>query len=272
MKDGYYQGVRVLQYQLLHNPETRSNSSIPFLVIVTSDVSAHKRARLAADGATVVLVERLRADWVHPASERWRDVMVKIRLFQLTQYEKICFIDADMLITAPLDGVFDDPTTDMLRTGQELTQLQDDEAPLPPTYMFAGKPDIFGYNHEIPPPTSDYFNAGFFVFHPSQTLFNYYTSLLKLPGRFDAGFPEQGLLNYAHRREGNMPWTRLNWRWNANWPTMADFRAEVRSFHAKYWDDDPGHDVELREMWWRQWAEMMGFYKGVEAGRSEEGW
>lgn len=69
-----------------------------------------------------------------------------------------------------------------------------------------------------------------------------------------------------------MPWAPLSWRWNANWPTINDLTAGARSFHAKYWDDDPGHDAKLKEMWWRQWAEMRGFYRGVEAGKSAKHW
>jgi alpha-N-acetylglucosamine transferase len=107
-----------------------------------------------------------------------------------------------------------------------------------------------------------YGNAGFFVFTPSQTLFDYYLSLLGLPGRFDPGLMEQNLLNYAHRRHGNMPWRPLWYGLNVNWPTENDWQSGVRSFHAKYSDDDPGHDPFLRAMWREQRAEMEGFYRG----------
>ncbi|KAI7614749.1 hypothetical protein KC319_g19805, partial [Hortaea werneckii] len=101
-----------------------------------------------------------------------------------------------------------------------------------------------------------------FVFTPSKVLFEYYLSLLKLPGRFDPGFPEQNLLNYAHRRDGNMPWKPLWYGWNVNWPTEKDWRGGARSFHAKYWDGDPSHDPLLKAIWKEQKAEMEGFYRG----------
>lgn len=85
-------------------------------------------------------------------------------------------------------------------------------------------------------PEQPYLNAGFFVIRPSKDLFAYYESLLRVDGKFDPTFPEQNLLNYAHRRDGPMPWAPLGWRWNMNWPTMADFEGGARSFHAKYWD------------------------------------
>ena len=263
--DGYYLGARVLAYQLLHSQTAGSNSSIPFLVVTTTDVSARKRARLQADGATVILVEKLAAEWVTPGAERWRDVLAKLRLFQLTQYQKICFIDADTLVTAPLDGVFYDEATLTQATAGDPEQIREDEGPLPRTYMFATHADYWGYEHAFPPASDlNYLNCGFFVFTPSVPLFDYYLSLLKVPGKFDPGFPEQNLLNYAHRREGNMPWKLLWYGWNVNWPTERDWRGGARSFHAKYWDGDPSHDPVLKAMWREQRSEMEGFWRGRE--------
>lgn len=265
--DGYYLSARVLIYQLLHSPTAGTNSSIPFLVLVTPDVSPRKRARLTLDGAIVVPVEKLSAEWVHPANERWTDVLTKLRLWQQISYEKICFIDADMLVTAPLDGVFYDEAALEQHTGANPAQLRDDEASLPQTYSFATHSDLWGFDHAYPPiVSSTYLNCGFFVFAPSEQMFAYYMSLLALEGRFDPAFPEQNLLNYAHRREGNMPWRPVWYGWNVNWPTRRDWEGGARSFHAKYWDGDPSHDVVLKALWREQRAEMEGFHRGRDAG------
>ena len=267
--DGYYLGTRVLAYQLLHSRSAGTNNSIPFIVICTEDVSKRKRAQLEKDGALIRIVDRLEADWVHPGSARWADVLAKLRLFQMTEWSKILFIDADHLVTAPLDGVFYDEATLTQSTLANLEAIKEDESALPRTYMLATHADFFGYEHPWPPPTdADYLNCGFFVFTPSRVLFDYYVSLLKLPGRFDPGFPEQNLLNYAHRREGNMPWKPLWYGWNVNWPTEKDWRGGARSFHAKYWDGDPSHDPFLKAMWREQRAEMEGFYRGRDAART----
>ncbi|KAK4546069.1 hypothetical protein LTR36_002206 [Oleoguttula mirabilis] len=261
--DGYFLGTRVLGYQLLHSRTAGTNNSIPLIVLCTKDVSQRKRDRLEKDGATIVVVEKLGADWVTPATERWRDVMSKLRLFQLTEYSKILFIDADTLVTKPLDGVFYDEATLTQATLTNPAQVKEDESALPRTYMFSTHGDFWGYDHPYPPePNLDYLNCGFFVFTPSKVLFDYYLSLLKLPGRFDPGFPEQNLLNYAHRRDGNMPWKPLWYGWNVNWPTEKDWRGGARSFHAKYWDGDPSHDPVLKAIWREQRAEMEGFYRG----------
>lgn len=224
--DGYFLGTRVLGYQLLHSKTAGTNTSIPFIVLCTKEVSPRKRAMLKHDGATVVVIEKLEADWVVPATERWRDVLSKLRLFQLTEYSKILFIDADTLVTKPLDGVFYDEATLTQATLTNPAQIKDDETALPRTYMFATHGEFWGYDHPYPPdPNLDYLNCGFFVFTPSKVLFDYYLSLLKIPGRFDPGFPEQNLLNYAHRHDGNMPWKPLWYGWNVNWPTENDWRG-----------------------------------------------
>lgn len=263
--DGYFLGTRVLAYQLLHSKTAGTNNSIPFLVICTKEVSKRKRDRLKADGATVILIERLDPALMTSTEPRWADVMSKLRLFQLIEYSKICFIDADTLVTAPLDGVFFDEATLTQATLPHLDKIKEDEAPLPRTYMFTTHADYWGYDHPYPPPTDmNYLNCGFFVFTPSLFLFNYYVSLLSLPGRFDPHMPEQNLLNYAHRRDGNMPWKPLWYGWNVNWPTAKDWRGGARSFHAKYWDGDPSHDPVLKAMWKEQRAEMEGFHRGRE--------
>ncbi|KAF1355361.1 nucleotide-diphospho-sugar transferase, partial [Delphinella strobiligena] len=234
--DGYYVSARVMIYQLLHSPTAATNTSIPFLVLCTTDVSPRKRARLASDGATVIVVDKLAADWVHPSADRWRDVLAKLRLWEQVSYEKICFIDADMLVTKNLDAVFWDPATSVRTTLSNPSEIKGDEANLPPTYAFASRADLWGFDHPYPPPeTNTYLNCGFFVFTPSIQMFAYYTSLLAVEGKFDPAFPEQNLLNYSHRMEGNMPWQRVLFGWNVNWPTRRDWEGGAGSFHAKFW-------------------------------------
>ncbi|KAG9937999.1 nucleotide-diphospho-sugar transferase, partial [Aureobasidium melanogenum] len=117
--DGYYVSTRVLGYQLMHSLTAGTNASIPFVVVVTDETHPRKRARLEKDGAIVIEVERISPGWAIPGDPRWKDMMTKLRLFELTQYSKICYIDSDHLVTERLDRIFYDEATITQHTSQE---------------------------------------------------------------------------------------------------------------------------------------------------------
>jgi len=75
-----------------------------------------------------------------------------------------------------------------------------------------------------------YLNAAYFVLQPSEELYEYNLSLLRVPGLFDSQFSDQNLLNYAHRREGNVPWKNT---WNIRYPTIVDLKSGCASLHEK---------------------------------------
>jgi hypothetical protein len=165
----YFTAARILTYQLLHAPETRSRIGIPFLVLVTSSVPQLQRDRLAKDGATIIPVDSLHTDWVIPQVSRWADVMAKLRLWQLTQYSKILFLDADSIVNALMDDIFDDPAAQVLETGNKTDAVKADEAPFPNNYLFGGIGQL-KFQHAFPPSDAngdydnqDYLNAGFFL-------------------------------------------------------------------------------------------------------------
>ncbi|KAH8749850.1 nucleotide-diphospho-sugar transferase [Hyaloscypha sp. PMI_1271] len=215
--DLYFVGTRMLIYQLLHDPTTRTNNSYPFVVLVTKDVSQAKRDRLTRDGATVLQVEKLSLEWAK-VRKQWQDVLTKLRLFELTQYEKVLFLDSDTLVTRRLDGIFEDPSAQLQKNLGVVDKqtAPDDEPPQPSEYIFAGNSGSGGYDHAFPPPPGSNPNAGRMVFKPSIAMFEYYLGLAKLKDRFNGRTPEQSLWGYAHRRNGNMPWKQLHYSWNIN--------------------------------------------------------
>lgn len=145
-EDVYLLGARLLAYQLIHDPKTKSNASIPFIVIVTKTVSAAKIERLQRDGAVVVVVDDLVANWVTQINPRFKDVMTKLRLWEFTQFERICLIDGDTVLMDNIDGVFDDPAVKMQHTLHKPEAVKDDEAPLPSEYAFATTAEPSTYN------------------------------------------------------------------------------------------------------------------------------
>jgi len=138
-EDVYFLGARLLAYQLLRAPETKSNNSIPFLVMVTQTVSELKKDRLRQDGAEVVVVEDLVAEWIGDPrnNPRFKDVMTKLRLWEMTQYDRICLIDGDTVLMENIDGVFNDPAVSTRKMLGYTDRIKDDEAPQPSEYAFA---------------------------------------------------------------------------------------------------------------------------------------
>jgi alpha-N-acetylglucosamine transferase len=262
--DPYFTSIRLLNYQLQYDKDTRSSMHIPFIVLATSEVQSWKLEQLSNEGAIVIGVEPLTSSWLQPGVERWKDVMAKLRLFTLTNYDLIMFLDADTFIISPLDGAFSDPAAQIQWTLMT-NKIEKDEAPLPSTYAFATLPEVLRSNHPkaaLPYPN---FNAGFFIFSPSTTLFNYYLSLLELPGRFDSTYPEQNLLNYAHREGGNMPWRQMDMKkgWNTNLPNLDDL-SRVKSVHVKGWAEEQYKTTELSMHWGAKRDEMEKYFRGIK--------
>ena len=264
-EDHYFNAVRLLTYQLLHAKATRNRDlSIPFIVLVTELVPQWQQDRMRQDGAVVIQVPDLSADWVKADSPAWDHVMTKLRLWQLTQFERICFLDADNILLAPLDGVFSDPALVERLTSSNIDGIKEDEAALPPYYVFASLPEMM-HEHGYPPtddhhdfPNSNYLNVGFFAFKPCLQTLQYYASVLSLEQRFHPSLPEQNLINYAHRRDGNMPWSQLDVAWNIHYPVIGDIEGGVKSIHEKYWED---HGEEVNRIMKRWRWQMEGFYE-----------
>ncbi|KAG9234565.1 nucleotide-diphospho-sugar transferase [Amylocarpus encephaloides] len=261
--DLYFRSIRVLNYQLQHDRKTRTRQSVPFLVLVTPEVASWKREQLSQEGATVVPVKKIDSSWTSPGSKRWQDVMVKLRLFELVEFDRILFLDADTFLLKSLDGVFRDRAARPRRT-LHAEKIKSDEGALPNDYLFATNSEVMNVMHSYPAVPMSYFNAGFFVLRPSKELYKYYKSLFGLPGRFDTTYPEQNLLNYAHRQQGNMPWGRLRHSWNIQLPSMDDVQKGVASLHAKLWTE--GNVLqpiprELQDLWWKKKIEMDEHYR-----------
>ncbi|KAF9074799.1 hypothetical protein BDP27DRAFT_1213603 [Rhodocollybia butyracea] len=109
------------------------------------------------------------------------EVLTKLHVFRLTQYEKIIFLDADVLPIRPLSHLFTTP------------------------HEFSAVPDV-GW--------PDIFNSGVLVLSPGEDKFSELQELLKSKGSWDGG--DQGILN--EWRGDN--WNKLSFTYNTT-PTAA---------------------------------------------------
>ncbi len=153
--DAYVPGVEALGQSLL-----ATGTKIPRVCMVTPDVSAGARAQLEAQGWFLRDVEPISAPMTGELLfARFASSFVKLRAFQLVEYDKVVFLDADTIVVQSIDELFERP-------------------------FFAAAPDFF---------MPDRFNSGVMVLDPSEQLFGELLgSLGKLP-TYDGG--DQGLLN-----------------------------------------------------------------------------
>ncbi len=160
---------------IAHTLPSRSCVLVAQVALVTKAVPSEWRGPLSVAGWTVVEVPELAEFWwgqseecSHFAAdqgERWGHMATKLRLWQLTQYQRVLYLDADTILTGPVDSVFSSITT------------------------FAAEA----------PKYHTHFNAGVLLLTPSEATFN---ELLALGRRQHATVfgnlidcTEQGLLN-----------------------------------------------------------------------------
>jgi len=262
--DSYFIATRTLAYQLLHAPSTKiRNSSIAFVVLCSESLESDKRDQLRKDGAIVAEVKDVAlGSWVKVQVDRWKEQFTKLRVFQMTQYKRVLYIDADTLITKPMDDIFAEPEVKTLAPTllHRKDQIKDDESELPKEWFFAARSDnafLGERDHPVPPLQTNVLTAGFFMAAPDQKLFDHFLSVIKHEGRFDSWSMEQSMFNYVFRRDGAMPWRELNWRWSATWPSEKDLEMGVHSLHEKFWVTGP---QKLVDMWKARKDEMLKFY------------
>ncbi len=61
--------------------------------------------------------------------------MSKLWIFEMTQHEKVLFLDSEMYVNKRMDGIFTDETTKPLPVNQTLAV--EDEGTIPESYIFS---------------------------------------------------------------------------------------------------------------------------------------
>lgn len=149
-EDNYFVATRILAYQLKHAPETRTTHHYPFIVVVTPEVTERKRDRLRKDGAIVVEKSYFEVPSRLQVAINWNAMYAKLRLWEMTESDLICYIDGDTILTRLLDGIFEDPAVLTRNTTSFPEGIKEDEAPLPKSYVFAGVREV-NEEHKFPP-------------------------------------------------------------------------------------------------------------------------
>lgn len=203
--DNYLDGVLVLCESL-----RRTNTKYPFLCLVSSNVSSETLNKLRERNIDYVVRELIDvSEFVGCKMSGWDYTYFKFRIFELEEYDKVVYLDSDMLVMKNIDELFDEKTIGVCRDGYQFTGIKDD--------IDCGC------------------NSGLLVIKPDRGLFE--KLLAEIPGYIKSGRSgDQGILN---KFLGDNTWLPEIYNMTPNMVDKACYRtryydfkyADVKVFH-----------------------------------------
>ncbi|KAF2095086.1 nucleotide-diphospho-sugar transferase, partial [Rhizodiscina lignyota] len=240
----YLAGAIVLAWSL-----QTCGSTLPLIVLYTPSVEedAVRCLELESKQANIILrkVYTVLPPLDDPTKEesldeRFGDTWTKLRVFELVEYDKVCYLDADMLVLKNMDTVFSYAYALTSSVSLVATQLcccnldpNEREPENCPYTKEQDQPALAGSNPTAADPrTHHLINSGLFVFNPSRELRDSIHSRLrnltpsgKVAEVPDHAFFQDFLTNFF--KDGFVP---LRWYYNAS--------KTLRDSHPNVWKDD----------------------------------
>ena len=198
--DGYLDGVL-----LTHRSLQKVKTQYPFYCMVTEDVHDFTRKVLEGFNINIIPVEKIEMpehiqayneQKEYALAQTWRYCLTKYRIFNMTQFDKIIFLDADLYFQQNVDHVFN---------YGHMTGAVDGEA----FSLWLDEPHL---------------NTGFFVVEPSTELFNNIMDFVK---NVDPSFhswvvADQEILNYYYSEWPQWQEKHLDAMYNVFPPYLVD--------------------------------------------------
>ncbi|ORX48902.1 nucleotide-diphospho-sugar transferase [Piromyces finnis] len=224
--DNYYMYTSTIVYRLLHKEETRTRrDDVDVVIMVTEDVADWKLRGLHNLGAVIKRVNKIRMGTNYIINRRWRNCYTKLHMFEMTEYDTIVYLDADLFIKKNIDELFD-IANDVRNT--------------------TGRNDFFGavtdgsikinYNNRE---RKGMLNAGIMILTPEMKVYNDLIELAPKKELYNSGFMEQGLLSYYYsdfNNQFNRTRYHLDARYNAQWldeSAYDEYYDKVYIIHQK---------------------------------------
>ncbi|KAF4977477.1 hypothetical protein FZEAL_5996 [Fusarium zealandicum] len=259
-RQSYLPGVVILAHTL-----KRKGSKYPLVVLYTPNLSKDAVRALELEAPKTNLILHECAYLLPPAgtkitliAERFADTWTKLRVFELFDYDAVCYLDADMAILRNMDSVFAFETRlpdDWLAANHVCVCNLDADSWAPEDWRrencaytpLAHPGALTGPIQPTAesPRTYKLLNGGMFIFHPSRILWEKMLSYFNSsPLLSTFQFPDQDFL--AHFFEGK--WLALGWQYNAI--------KTMRYWHPNIWRDD--EVVCLHYIVDKPWAKRIG--------------
>jgi len=285
-RHNYLPGALVLHRSLLS-----VGAQHPLVVMVTPSVGQDVKDILTRRGMVVRMVDQLKPrDGTHSLSvhdARFGDTWTKLRAFELTEYDRVVLLDADMVVMRNMDQLMELELPIESIAAVHVCACNPFKLPHYPSDWVpancAHTPMLHPTALTSPPKITDasprpYFllNSGTVVLNPSAPLFDSIQNFLFTTDISGFKFPDQDLL--AAFFKGN--WTPLPWCYNALKTLRNIHKAmwrdeEVRCLHyilaEKPWQVRPGAggDYEELNQWWRKEYEQL---RAEMQTADKEGW
>lgn len=95
---------------------------IPFIVLVPSDADKKLLEKLEISRINFIQIENFDESILQRENKvtYWKETLFKLKVFDLTEFNKIVFLDSDMIVFKNLDHLFDLPHMSCVAAGQEL--------------------------------------------------------------------------------------------------------------------------------------------------------
>ncbi|KAI9830728.1 MAG: hypothetical protein M1819_005392 [Sarea resinae] len=262
-RPSYLAGVIVLAYAL-----KKQASQYPLIVLVTDSLPTTCLTALELEAPHTNLAIKhvdslLPAGDVNLIAERFADTWTKLRVFELTSYKTLVFLDADIMVMRNMDDIFETglPAQDWLAANHACVCNLDhdpwapeDWTPENCPYTPLRHPDALSTPTPVTEqarPTYHLLNSGVFMFHPSEELWDRMHNFFNTtPSLKTYKFPDQDFLADFFKNR----WMSMGWQYNAI--------KTMRNWHENIWRDD-----EVKALHYivdKPWASRIG--AGGKAG------
>jgi len=227
--DSFMPGLQCMVYSL-----QKTGTKIPICVLVTCQVSKITQLQIKSLGVKLVVVKPIGNPNTNSHVPGWvNSGYTKLHIWNLTEFDKVVYVDADTIVLQGIDELFKRPTP-------------------------AAAPDTF-------PP--DKFNAGVMVICPSKARFDDMQTKIAVLPSYDTG--DTGFLNSYFKDWYTMPaGHRLPFGYNAlrtmfwltaprtrgYWDAVKPLKIIHYCSSPKPWDD-PKKKGELEMLWWTMFVE-----------------
>ncbi|KAH7174365.1 NADP-dependent oxidoreductase domain-containing protein [Fusarium flagelliforme] len=270
-RDSYLPGVIILAYTL-----QRNHSSYPLVVLYTPNLPQNARRVLELEAPKCNMILR-ECDHLLPPknikmtiiAERFVDTWTKLRVFELFEYDAVCYLDADMAVLDNMDVVFEceEQLPDDWLAANHVCVCNLDSDSWAPEDWKAENCAYTPLSHPTalkeplqPTATSPsphkLLNGGMFIFHPSQSLWDRMLNVFNTtPQLSEFMFPDQDFLAFFFENK----WYALGWQYNAI--------KTMRYWHPNIWRDE--EVICLHYIVDKPWAKRVGLdgvagYKGLD--------